>query len=80
MNLFWMRICPLIPLILRSFNDDDWDFICGHRVLDEKFLRKYSYKVNWNIISFFQNLSEDFISEFEDKVNWFHISKHQILS
>jgi len=48
--------------------------------LSEKFIEKYSDKVNWVLISKYQKLSEKFIEKYKDKVNWKYISEHQKLS
>jgi hypothetical protein len=62
------------------FNYEDWFCIARFQKLSEKFIEKYSDKLNWYYISGFQNLSEEFMEKHSNKICWFSISLYQKLS
>lgn len=65
---------------IENFTEDDWRNISIYQNLSEKFIEKYSDKLNWELISTHQKLSENFIDKYVNKLAWCEISKHQRLS
>jgi hypothetical protein len=70
----------LIRKFSYKFDNNHWNEICQHQILNEQIIEENIDKVNWVFISIYQELSENFIYKYWTKLLPFMIFAHQKLS